>query len=80
MTEYPDAGLELLDRQLVDADGTSLGEVDDLLFTDPGPDDGPPVLGALLVGQQAFGARLAGRDSGGPGRPGGCRRPKGPSS
>ncbi|MGW7357233.1 hypothetical protein ACWGI0_11550 [Streptomyces sp. NPDC054802] len=61
MTEYLDAGLELLDRQLVDADGTSLGKVDDLLFTDPGPDGGPPVLAALLVGQQAFGARLGNR-------------------
>jgi len=60
MTEYLDAGLELLDRQLVDADGTSLGKVDDLLFTAGGP-DGPPVLAALLVGQQAFGARLGGR-------------------
>jgi sporulation protein YlmC with PRC-barrel domain len=60
MTEYLDAGLELLDRQLLDADGTPLGKVDDLLFTDGGT-DGPPVLAALLVGQQAFGARLGGR-------------------
>ncbi|MDG9715612.1 hypothetical protein [Streptomyces sp. DH24] len=59
MTEYLDAGLELLDRHVVDSGGTSLGKVDDLLFTTG--EHGPPVLAAVLIGQQAFAARLGGR-------------------
>lgn len=59
MTDSLDAGLELLDRQVVDMDGRPLGKVDDLLFTEQ--PDAPPVLTALLIGQQAFGARLGGR-------------------
>ncbi len=60
MTEHMDAGLQLLDRQVVDSTGISLGKIDDLLFTD-GDDQGPPVLAAVLIGQQAFAARLGGR-------------------
>lgn len=60
MTEYLDAGLQLLDRQVVDSKGISLGKVDDLLFTE-GDDEEPPVLAAVLIGQRAFAARLGGR-------------------
>lgn len=60
MTEFLDAGLQLLDRQVVDSKGTPLGKVDDLLFAG-GDDEGPPVLAAVLIGQQAFAARLGGR-------------------
>lgn len=60
MNERLDAGLQLLDRQVVDSRGISLGKVDDLLFTEGGPEH-PPVLAALLVGQRAFAARLGGR-------------------
>lgn len=55
-----DAGLSLLDRQVIDADGQLLGKVDDLLFVAPAG-GGPPELTALLMGQQAFGHRLGGR-------------------
>lgn len=60
MTEYLDAGLQLLDRQVVDSEGISLGKVDDLLFTE-GDEHEPPVLAAVLIGQRAFAARLGGR-------------------
>ena len=49
----------LLDRQILGADGTPVGKVDDLEFTDP--DDGtPPILTAILCGPVAFGPRLGG--------------------
>ncbi|HEX5512063.1 MAG TPA: hypothetical protein VFX41_10135 [Actinomycetales bacterium] len=49
----------LLDRQIIAADGTPVGKVDDLEFTDP--DDGtPPTLTAILCGPLAFGPRLGG--------------------
>ncbi|MEU1572391.1 hypothetical protein ABZ519_14745 [Streptomyces collinus] len=60
MTEHMDAGLQLLDRHVVDSKGVSLGKIDDLLFTD-GDDEGAPVLAAVLIGQQAFAARVGGR-------------------
>ncbi|MFI2435290.1 PRC-barrel domain-containing protein [Streptomyces sp. NPDC018693] len=60
MTDLLDAGLELLDRQVLDSRGTPLGKVDDLLFTEADA-NGPPALTALLIGQRAFGARLGGR-------------------
>ncbi|MEU0337493.1 PRC-barrel domain-containing protein [Streptomyces bobili] len=60
MTEFLDAGLQLLDRQVVDSKGTELGKVDDLLFADD-DEEGPPVLAAVLIGQQAFAGRLGGR-------------------
>ena len=46
-------GRQLLDRQIVDRDGTPVGKVDDLEL------DGPRVT-ALLTGQQALGPRLGG--------------------
>lgn len=59
MTETLDAGLNLLDRQVVDADGRSLGKVDDLRFSSP--DAGAaPELTAIMIGQQAYGRRLGG--------------------
>jgi hypothetical protein len=55
-----DAGLRLLDRQLIDADGRPAGKVDDLEleFPDGG---GPPVVTAILAGPGALGRRLGGR-------------------
>jgi sporulation protein YlmC with PRC-barrel domain len=44
---------DLLDRQIIDRDGTPVGKVDDLEL------DGPRVT-ALLTGQQALGPRLGG--------------------
>lgn len=58
--EYLDAGLDLLDRQVLDAEGVPVGKVDDLRFHLP-EDGGPPQLAALLIGPQAFGRRLGGR-------------------
>ncbi|MBT2367281.1 PRC-barrel domain-containing protein [Streptomyces sp. ISL-10] len=55
-----DAGLDLLDRQVIDRDGKLLGKVDDLRFDDSAAGS-PPVLAALLIGQRAFGQRLGGR-------------------
>lgn len=55
-----DLGLELLDRQLVDREGTPVGKVDDLELDVP--DDGSaPRVAALLVGGVAFGGRIGGR-------------------
>ncbi|GIJ79367.1 hypothetical protein SAMN05443287_101935 [Micromonospora phaseoli] len=50
---------ELLDRQLVDADGRLVGKVDDVEFA-LGP-DGVPYLRALLSGPGALGLRVGGR-------------------
>ena len=44
-----DARLHLLDRQVLDADGTPVTVVDDLELTDPGATGGPRVV-ALLSG------------------------------
>jgi sporulation protein YlmC with PRC-barrel domain len=56
-----DAGLKLLDRQLIDADGLLAGKVDDLELT-PSRDD-PHVLyvTAILAGPGALAGRLGGR-------------------
>ncbi|MEV4759241.1 hypothetical protein AB0J86_29660 [Micromonospora sp. NPDC049559] len=51
-------GFDLLDRQIVDRDGTPVGKVDDVELA-PGP-DGIPYVAALLTGQQALGARFGG--------------------
>ncbi|GEN81329.1 hypothetical protein [Actinotalea fermentans] len=45
-----DARLHLLDRQVLDVDGTPVTVVDDVELTDPGPDDGAPRVVALLSG------------------------------
>ncbi len=55
-----DAGLELLDRQMVDPDGRMAGNVDDLelRFPDGG---GPPFVSAVLAGPGALANRIGGR-------------------
>jgi hypothetical protein len=54
-----DAGLHLLDRQLVDCDGRLCGKVDDLELEER--PDGPPVVAAILCGPGVLGARTTGR-------------------
>ena len=53
------AGLELLDRQLVDPEGRMAGKVDDLELEVH--DDGPPVVTAILAGPGALARRIGGR-------------------
>lgn len=58
MSEELSLRLDLLDRQVVDADKVPIGRVDDLLLcTDDG--DGPFVE-AIFIGAQALGERLGG--------------------
>jgi hypothetical protein len=52
-----DAGLNLLDRQILDKDGMMAGNVDDLELTVPS-DGGPPVITAILAGPGALARRL----------------------
>jgi hypothetical protein len=54
-----DAGLHLLDRQIVDKDGKLAGKVDDLELTVP-DDGGPPFVSAILCGPEALGRRIGG--------------------
>jgi sporulation protein YlmC with PRC-barrel domain len=49
---------DLLDRQILDLDGSPVGKVDDIEFGVG--DDGVPYVVALLVGQQALGRRIGG--------------------
>jgi sporulation protein YlmC with PRC-barrel domain len=53
------AGLELLDRQLVDPDGRMAGKVDDLELEVR--ESGPPVVTAILAGPGALARRIGGR-------------------
>lgn len=55
-----DAGLSLLDRQIVDKDGRLSGNVDDLEFLEP-EDGSPPYIVNILAGPGALGGRLRGR-------------------
>jgi sporulation protein YlmC with PRC-barrel domain len=55
-----DAGLELLDRQIIDINGRMAGNVDDLELTFPDP-GGPPVVSAILAGPGALARRIGGR-------------------
>jgi sporulation protein YlmC with PRC-barrel domain len=55
-----DAGLELLDRQLVDVEGRMVGNVDDLRLRWP-DEDGPPFVDAILAGPGALSRRIGGR-------------------
>jgi sporulation protein YlmC with PRC-barrel domain len=55
-----DAGLTLLDRQLLDMDGRYAGNVDDLDLAETG-DGSPPYIRAILSGPEALGGRLGGR-------------------
>jgi len=54
-----DAGLQLLDRQLVDADGMLAGKVDDLELTVPA--EGAPYVTAILAGPGSLSRRIGGR-------------------
>jgi sporulation protein YlmC with PRC-barrel domain len=54
------AGLDLLDRQLVDKDGRLAGKVDDLELELP-DGGGPPTVTAILAGPGALSRRLDGR-------------------
>jgi hypothetical protein len=54
-----EAGLHLLDRQLIDADGRLAGKVDDLELEIPSG-GGPPVVTAILSGPGALSRRLVG--------------------
>ena len=55
-----EAALQLLDRQLVDADGRLAGKVDDLELTFP-DGGGPPLVTAILAGPGALSRRVGGR-------------------
>ena len=55
-----DAGLHLLDRQLVDVDGRLAGKVDDLELEFP-EGGGAPLVTAILSGPGALGRRVGGR-------------------
>jgi hypothetical protein len=55
-----EAGLHLLDRQLVDKDGSFAGKIDDLELELP-DGGGPPVVTAILAGPGALSRRLGGR-------------------
>jgi sporulation protein YlmC with PRC-barrel domain len=55
-----DAGLELLDRQLIDSEGRMAGNVDDLEFEWP-DGGGPPDVTAILAGPGALARRIGGR-------------------
>jgi hypothetical protein len=55
-----DAGLELLDRQMIDVNERMAGNVDDLELTFS-PDGGPPSVTAILAGPGALARRIGGR-------------------
>ncbi|GHJ08843.1 hypothetical protein TPA0907_32100 [Micromonospora humidisoli] len=52
-------GRQVLDRQIVDADGLLLGKVDDVEFAVD--EQGVPYVAYLLTGQGALGRRIGGR-------------------
>jgi hypothetical protein len=55
------AGLQLLDRQLIDVDGYLAGKVDDLELEFRDRDDDLPVVVAILSGPGALAGRVGGR-------------------
>ncbi len=65
MARYParvvDAGLILLDRQIIDKDGLMAGNVDDLELTFPEEGTGPPIVTAIYAGPGALARRVGGR-------------------
>ena len=58
MARTLDAGLDLLDRQILDSNDTPVGKVDDVEFAFD--EQGRPVATALLLGPLVLGARLGG--------------------
>ena len=56
-----DAALELLDRQIVDANGELAGKVDDLELTFADEPGQPPYVSAILTGPGALSHRIGGR-------------------
>jgi hypothetical protein len=52
------AALHLLDRQILDRDGTPLAKVDDLEFSEPESNGDLPVLTDILCGQAALARRF----------------------
>ncbi len=56
MTRILDLQLELLDREIVDVDGTHIGKVDDLELHVA--DDGTVTVSAFLLGPEALGPRF----------------------
>jgi sporulation protein YlmC with PRC-barrel domain len=56
-----DAGLQLLDRQIVDVEGRMAGKVDDLELAHPSEPGAPPSVVAILAGSGALSRRLGGR-------------------
>jgi len=58
-----DAGLELLDRQMIDINDRMAGNVDDLELTAPS-EGGPPSVTAILAGPGALARRIGGRIGG----------------
>jgi hypothetical protein len=56
-----DAGLSMLDRQVVGRKGRMAGNVDDIELTSPDEPGGPLVVTAILQGPLALGPRLGGR-------------------
>jgi hypothetical protein len=54
-----DAGLRLLDRQLVDVEGHFAGKVDDLELTVP--EEGAPYVTSILAGPGSLSRRIGGR-------------------
>jgi sporulation protein YlmC with PRC-barrel domain len=54
------AGLELLDAQMIDVEGMMAGKVDDVELEMP-EDGGPPFAPAILSGPAALGRRIGGR-------------------
>jgi len=58
---FLDAGLQLLDRQIVDVDGRMAGKVDDLVLEFSDEPNTPPNVVAILVGPGALAPRIGGR-------------------
>ena len=55
------AGVDLLDRQIIDVNGVPAGKVDDLEFSfEPDP-DALPIVDKILCGPAALGRRFGGR-------------------
>lgn len=58
---FMDAGLELLDRQIIDPDGRMAGKVDDLDVEFSDEPNAPPVVVGILSGPGALAPRIGGR-------------------